>query len=98
MDAETWAVLLIVDASDTHVLAEAVAGLAVRKGSYVLADKFVELTIVQEGVPGFLVVTNLSGNEVQRISYAVLNKECAPLSVGDAVKVKSLRVPMRRAR
>jgi hypothetical protein len=94
MDAETWVVLLIVDATDTHVLAEGVAGMVKRRGNYVLAQTPIELTVMQTGMPGFLVVTNLAGQEVRRMNYSELDKRGEELSEGDAIRVKSLSVPI----
>lgn len=82
----------MIDDTDTKVLAEAFVALTKRKGRYILTEPPIELTIMQTGTPGFLVVRDLEGKEVQRREYGDVGK-VEELHMGDALRFKSLRIP-----
>ena len=89
-DAETWAIVLVTDATNMHVLAEGVVGFRKSKGKYVLAQSPLELQVLADGTPAFVVVTNLGGKELSRVEYA----RDTPLKRGDAIRIRSLYAPV----
>lgn len=87
MAADTWATIMLVDRTDTKVLAEGVVGLQKgHDGKYALAEPPVELAIVQEGIPAFVVLRNLKGEEVSRGAYRSKHY----MQPGDAVRLKGI--------
>lgn len=104
-DADAWAVLLVIDREDKHVLCEATVELRKEEKqlpgkpalAYVLANPPVELTVVQEGVPRFLVLQDLRGNEQQRTRYVPgPGKRIMRVHPGDAIRLDALTVYVSR--
>lgn len=90
-DADTWVTILLVDSTDTHVLAESVVGLRRQGENYVIAEPPVELAVTQDGRAGFVVLQNLAGKEVLRVEYSGRTKK---VNKGDAVRINNISVPV----
>ena len=95
--SDTWLPVIVVDTTDTAVLAEGVVGFSRRRKRWHVTDPPVVMCVVQAGEPGFVVVQDLRGGELARISYERPKRTRGRLAVmvGDSIRLQHVSFEAR---
>ena len=85
---DAWANVLVVDTTDSSVLAEGVVGLVSRRKRWHVAEPPVVLPVLQNGAPGFIVIPDQKGHELARLPYEPNRKRRVGVSQGESLRLQ----------
>lgn len=95
--SDTWLPVIVVDPTDSSVLAEGVVGFSLRRKRWQVTEPPVVMRVVQSGEPGFVIVQDLRGNELVRLPYELPKRSRGRLTVaiGDSIRLQHLSFEAR---